>query len=226
MRGNWCRIAVIAAGMLSFSGCQGETADSAGSEPAAGETEGMLEEFFLAAEGGEDVPVIEAEYAEETEYPALAEFLISYYGIPEEYQGETRYYYNHIDLNDDGTDELFAFVVGEYTGVSFGDPALILNEEADGSFTVLEDFEGIHTPVLISDNTKNGWHDIIYKEYGRGAEDGYRICHYDAQGGYQTEINELVEEMPSVGGTQILSNNLIDDMDKGNYLTLAPRKEE
>lgn len=225
MKGNWCRIAVMAAGMLLVAGCRA-TDGKTQQEPAAQEAEGELEEFFLSAEDAGDVPIVVSEYAEETEYPALASFLISYYQIPDEYQSETRYYYNYIDLNDDGTEELFAFVVGEYTEVSFGDPALILTEEADGSFTVLETFEGVHTPILISENTTNGWHDIIYNEYGMGTEDGYRICHYNPEGGYQTELSEVVEESPSQGGTQILSNNLIDDMDKGNYLTLAPREEE
>lgn len=224
MKGNWCRIAVMVTGMLLLAGCQGKGKTQ--QEPATQETEGGLEEFFLSDEDAGDVPIVVSEYAEEAEYPALASFLIAYYQIPEEYQDETRYYYNHIDLNDDGTDELFAFVVGEYTEVSFGDPALILTEEDDGSFAVLEAFEGVHTPILISENITNGWHDIIYNEYGRGAEDGYRICHYNPEGGYQTELSEIVEESPAQGGTQILSNNLIDDMDKGNYLTLAPHEEE
>lgn len=226
MRRNWCRMAIMAAGMLLLAGCQGKDSDSGSQQDASAQQAEEQQEFFLSAEDAGDVPIVVSEYAEETEYPALASFLISYYQIPEEYQSETRYYYNHIDLNDDGTDELFAFVVGEYTEVSFGDPALILTEEADGSFTVIEAFEGVHTPILISDNTTNGWHDIIYNEYGRGTEDGYRICHYNPEGGYQTELSELTDEYPSQGGTQILSNNLIDDMDKGNYLTLAPRPEK
>lgn len=88
--------------------------------------------------------------------PALAEFLISYYQVPDEEQSKTRYYYNHIDLNEDGTDEIFVVVVGEYTKVSFGDPALILSEQADGTFQVIESFEGIHTPVTVSERMTNG----------------------------------------------------------------------
>ena len=140
-------------------------------------------------------------------------------------QSKTRYYYNHIDLNEDGTDEIFVVVVGEYTKVSFGDPALILSEQADGTFQVIESFEGIHTPVTVSERMTNGWHDIIYQEYGRGAEDGYRICHYNPNGGYQTDLSEVVDEVEPQDGTQIISNNFIDDMDKGNYMTLAPAED-
>ena len=56
-----------------------------------------------------------SQYAEKTPDPALAEFLISYYQIPDEEQSKARYYYNHIDLNEDGTVEIFVVVVGEYT---------------------------------------------------------------------------------------------------------------
>ena len=222
MRGNRCRLALVMVTAALLAGCQGnKTADAQEREETSEQKESFLAGFETAAEYS-----VETVYAEKEEYPELAAFLISYYQIPQEYLSETRYYYNYIDLDDDGTDEIFAFVVGEYTEVPFGDPALILQKDEAGGFTVLEAFEGVHTPITISKNTTNGWHDIIYNEYGRGAEDGYRICHYNPDGGYQTEINELLENMPMQDGTQILSNNLIDDMDKGNYLTLAPCLEE
>lgn len=85
---------------------------------------------------------------------------------------------------------------------------------------VLDAFAQIRTPVTISDNMTNGWHDIIFDVYGKGVEDGYLICHYNPEGGYQTEDNAFMTELEPVSGTQILSNNLIDDMDKGNYFTL------
>lgn len=220
MRGNGCRLALVMLTAALLAGCQGNKAADE-QEPASEQEESFLSGYEAAVEFS-----VETVYAEKAGYPELAAFLISYYQIPQEYQSEIRYYYNYIDLDDDGADEIFAFVVGEYTEVPFGDPALILKADDAGAFMVLESFEGVHTPIIISKNTTNGWHDIIYNEYGRGAEDGYRICHYNPDGGYQTEINELLEDMPMQDGTQILSNNLIDDMDKGNYLTLAPRAEE
>lgn len=117
-----------------------------------------------------------------------------------------------------------ATVVSQYAEKT-PDPALILSEQADGTFQVIESFEGIHTPVTVSERMTNGWHDIIYQEYGRGAEDGYRICHYNPNGGYQTDLSEVVDEVEPQDGTQIISNNFIDDMDKGNYMTLAPAED-
>lgn len=200
MKRNICKLLGLLMAVM-LSGCSGE---------------------FMGMEDDNNAPTIIEVYAEETEYPELAEFLAGYYQIPEKYQCETRYYYNYVDLNDDGTEEIFAVVIGEYTEVSFGDPAVILSREGE-VFSVIEAFEGIHTPVTISDNLTNGWHDIMYQEYGPGAEYGFRICRYNPDGrSYQTDLSELLEEMESVDGVQILSNNLIDDMDQGRYLTLAP----
>ena len=228
MRGHWYKTTVMLTMVLMLAGCGGDGAEAEQTvqteqvEQTEQTLEQVLEEHFLAAE---DVATVVSQYAEETPDPALAEFLISYYQVPDEEQSKTRYYYNHIDLNEDGTDEIFVVVVGEYTKVSFGDPALILSEQADGTFQVIESFEGIHTPVTVSERMTNGWHDIIYQEYGRGAEDGYRICHYNPNGGYQTDLSEVVDEVEPQDGTQIISNNFIDDMDKGNYMTLAPAED-
>lgn len=221
MKRNCYRTLGALAAVLLLAGC--------GESPAEAEVEqgveGELEEFFLSAEEAGDTLIMAEEFGEEEAYPGLAEFLAAYYQIPEEEQAETRYYYNYVDLNDDGIEEIFAVVIGEYTEQPFGDPAVILTVEGE-EFSVLESFEGIHTPVTISDQTTNGWHDIIYMEYGGGTEEGYRICRYNPEGGYQTTLGEVVDELEPMGGTRILSNNLIDDMDRGRYLTLAPREEE
>ena len=37
--------------------------------------------------------------------------------------------------------------------------------------------------------------------------------------------SEVVDEVEPQDGTQIISNNFIDDMDKGNYMTLAPAED-
>lgn len=230
MRKGCYSIIGIVMTIVLFAGCGENRQQQQGQEQeiSVQETEQVQEqeqeEVYLSAEEDEAVLTIVEEYGDETPYPQLAEFLIAYYQIPEEYQSKTRYYYNYVDFNDDGVDEVFVVVVGEYTEVSFGDPALILWEEGE-TFGVVESFEGVHTPITISDQLTNGWHDIVYYEYGGGKRAGYRICRYNPQGGYQTELSEVVEDMPQMGGVQILSNNLIDDMDQGRYMTLAPAAE-
>ena len=58
-------------------------------------------------------------------------------------------------------------------------------------------------------------HLIIYQEYGRGAEDGYRICHYNPNGGYQTDLSEVVDEVEPHDGTQTVSYTHLDSVDPG-----------
>lgn len=223
MRKYWHMIWIFAAVTFFTAGCG--TKDTEEKQPDITETESGVS--FIAANDGEYVPTVIDEYAEEEVYPALAEFLGTYYQIPDEYQSKTRYYYNYVDLNDDGKNEIFAAVIGEYTQKDAGDPALLLMAEEDGTFMVLEDFPEIHTPVTISEETANGWHDLIFKVYGKGVQSGYQVYTYTSETGkYQTDEAAFFEEMPQVSGTQILANNLIDDMDKGRYLTLIPEQTE
>ena len=228
MKKNCYRIGCAMVAVLLLGGCGKEKAENSGEQKIREEEEEMtteLEEVYLSAEEDEYVPTVIEVFSEDAPYRELADFLTDYYQIPEEYLGETRYYYNYIDLNDDGLMEIFSIVIGEYTESSSGDPAVILSVSETGEFVAAEAFASIRTPITISEQTTNGWHDIIYYTYGGDEEDGYRICHYNPEGGYQTELNEIVDELEPVGGTQILSNNLIDDMDQGRYLTLAPQLE-
>lgn len=108
-----------------------------------------------------------------------------------------------------------------------GFPAVILKGDGESGFEVFESFAQISTPVFISYDTTNGLRDIILDTNGRDVDwDGYEICHYQPEGGYQTEANEKAEELQVASCTQILSDNLIDDMDQGNYLTLEGGQAE
>lgn len=228
MKKNCYRIMCMIIAALLLGGCGTDKTENDGEQKSYKEQDEPtteLEEVYLSAEEDEYVPTITEVFSEATPYQELADFLTQYYEIPEEYRSETRYYYNYIDLNDDGLMEIFAAVIGEYTESSSGDPAVILSVGETGEFVVIEAFSSIRTPITISEQTANGWHDIIYYAYGGEEKDGYRICHYNPTGGYQTEISEIVDALEPVGGTQILSNNLIDDMDQGRYLTLAPKTE-
>lgn len=221
MRKKWSVLLGIIIVAFMFAGCGTDKAEQGnGTETERGRNWGF-------GEAGEEEPVVESKYAEEKEYPQLAEFLAFYYKIPKEQWQETRYYYNFMDLNGDGRDEIFAVVISDELEISDGDPILLLLDENNGEFSVIEDFGTVHTPILVRETKTNGWHDIELRIYGRGLEDGYLICHYNPEGGYQTEDNEFLEEIENpVSGVQILSNNLIDDMDNGRYLTIGPQMEE
>lgn len=187
--------------------------------------ENKKEAEYIASGQDKEIATVEAHYSEIIEYPALAEFLAEYYQIPEEELEDTRYYYNYCDVNDDGADEIFAVVIGEYTKQDAGNPALILSVPEDGKFSVLASFAAIQTPVLISEGKTNGWNDLLFRTQGRGVRTGFQLWRYTEADGYQTGDSGFYEEQPLLSGTQILSNNLIDDMDRGRYLTLAPEAE-
>ena len=225
MRKKVCSILCLLAAVMLLGGCGKKENEEVKQQDAVNieETEMILEEVYVPSEEDSYVPMIIETFSEDTPYQQLADFLIDYYQIPQEYQAETRYYYNYIDLNSDGMMEIFAIVIGEYTEQDAGDPAVILSVGQTGEFEVTESFASVRTPLTVCDQETNGWRDIVYYTYGGDEEDGYRICRYDPEGGYQTELSEIVDEVEPVSGEQILSNNLIDDMDQGRYLTLAPQ---
>ena len=207
------------AALLLLGGC-GFISNNSAEEPKGAEDIINVTEFMEDAFAPSP---IRAAYAEEKPYRQLADFLTDYYDIPEEDLADTAYYYQYYDFDGDGTDELLAVLVSEEMRESAGDPALLLEENKnEHTFTMIESFERVHTPIIVGDNITNGWHDIIFNQYGRGVESGYLYCSYEEGSGYWNDSNELLDEVPEeFTGTALLSDNMIDDKDKGTYLTLA-----
>lgn len=216
---KWGLVAFLSAAMVCCNGCVSDSSQTDMTSEVADTEETLME--MLAEEVEEQTPKLNKIYAEQTHHQNLAYFLTEFYGIPEEYQTESRYYYNYVDLNQDGKSEILAMVVGEYTSESGGETILLL-EENENIFQVMQVFSMVRTPVIVSDESTDGWRDLIFFMYGGGVEPGYRICQYHENTGYNMETTIFLEELDeSVCGTQVLSNNLIDDMDKGNFLPLV-----
>lgn len=180
----------------------------------------LLAVLWLCGCGKKEETDTETVYADREKNQELADFLIAYYQIPEEFCAEARYYYDMVDLNEDGTEEILAVVVGEYTECDGGDPAVILEQNEQG-YQVLESFAYVRTPVYVSDTMTDGWHDLIFPAYGGEEGTGFRVFHYQDGIGYQNENMEFMEDMDeNFCGKKMIADNFIDDMDKGNYLTL------
>ena len=193
--------------LAGMAGCgQKNTANT--TEQTDTQTEKTLEEHFFSAEQDEQNYNVMEEYSEDEEYPELAAFL------------------NYTDLNEDGTDEIVAVTIGDTTSDNRGDAALILRPGENGQFEVLGAFSQIHTPVMISEDMENDWHTIIFPIYGGGQESGFISAVYREETGYELDEESFVREEPKVSGDRILSDNLINDMDTDNYLTIAPRDTE
>ncbi len=185
--------------------------------------EGLALQFLTQEDS--DAAILEMQYADREPYPALAEFLTDYFDVPQELLGETRYYYCRTDLDEDGTLEIAAVVLNEELEDSSGHPLLLLREDGE-TFTVLDELDHIHTPVVIDDECTDGWHNVIPTVHGGGMSPGYLIYRYDGTHYSTDEEADFVEQLNGKSGVQILSDNFIDDLDRGDYLTLLQEDTE
>jgi hypothetical protein len=168
----------------------------------------------------EDVPIIqlpdgiEGMKAETEAYPDLESLIIQYYDIPDDFLDQTSYYYNYVDLNDDGSNEIFVVVSGPYTSGTGGNSALWVVENG-GQLHVNQDFTLVNTPVIISDKITNGVHELVIPYYGGGAESQYKIL--TCSDGFYSAINDSqsVETLEGITGKSIIANDLIKEIENG-----------
>ena len=126
-----------------------------------------------------------------------------------------------MDLDSDGENEIFAVVVGSYTSGSGGSSALWCAEQ-DGELVVKQAFTLVNMPVIVVDNEDGGAKDLILERSGGGAETEY-VTLTCADGVY-TNVSDAEtvssSDLQNVQGVAILCNDLAEDMQTGNYLTL------
>lgn len=143
--------------------------------------------------------------------------------IPEEYLADTKYYYNNIDLNGDGNDEIFAVAIGMYTSGTGGDSAIIVSQEK-GKLEVIQTLSLVHEPIIISENMTNGYKDIIVPNYGGGAdpEEPYKVLQ-NTDGKY-SDINDSagIDDISNTSGTAIIANDIVKDIQESKVLSLEP----
>ena len=208
-----------------LAGCGAE------STPAATETQAPVE-TKAAAEAQVELPTVpentlwvpegaQLRMAQTEHCPELAAVIAETYGIPQEEWSGTRYYYDYVDLNDDGVDEIFAVVIGMYTSGSGGDSALIVHPAA--GMTVSQQFTLVRTPILVSDQLTDGVHDLIFLRSGGGSEPAFvRLTCTDGIYGNPADA-EVLPNLDGVSGTAILCNDVFADLNSGSALTLAGR---
>ena len=151
--------------------------------------------------------------------PELAQVIADVYNIPQEDWKNTHYYYQYVDLNEDGHQEILAVVMGMYTSGSGGDSALLVLPYA--GMTVSQTFTLVRTPILISDEMTGGAHDLIFMRSGGGGNtELVRLTCVD--GIYSMVSNgEVLPAGSKLQGELILGNDFHTDMQTGNMLTLA-----
>ena len=141
------------------------------------------------------------------------------YDLDDKGAKETRYYYNCIDLNGDGVNEIFVEVVGPFTSGTGGD-SVVIYKDNNGTLEEISDFTLIRNPIIISDEKSNGWNDIIVEYSGGGAPKKYAILKYDGNKYSKVNESETIDSIKDVSGVAIISNDMEKDMkaSEGLYL--------
>lgn len=157
--------------------------------------------------------------AEEKAYPELEKLIIEHFEIPENYLDKTLYYYNYVDLNDDGNNEIFVVVIGPYTSGTGGSSALIVNLLGEQLY-VNQGFTLMRTPIIISDTKTNGAKEIIVENSGGVEKTNYLAL--TCKDGYYTNVPEgrAVESLEGITGVAIMTNDIAKEMQEGKVLTL------
>lgn len=222
-----CMMLLLCLSLLALAaGCG--TAQTPPAAPAEEGPSAQTPEAPPAPSGEEDcaarLPAGVTPQPSETEpLPALAQAIIKQYEIPEEEWGNTRYYYNYVDLNGDGTDEIFAVVIGAYTSGTGGDSALWVIPTAD--MAIQQAFTLVRTPIIVTAEATNGQEfgakGLVMERAGGGAKAEYVML--TCADGQYTTVNDAqpVEDYEALTGTAIICNDLAADWESGNYLTLA-----
>lgn len=207
-------------GDQSYSDNPGSTNPAVTETPAA-DNEGV---------SNNDAPVISEEpvntevtfYGSElTENPELEKAIIKEIDFPGKEDAEaTRYYYNYVDLNDDGNHEVFVQLVGPYTSDSSGDTGLLFTL-SDGGYQLLQKFTSVTNPILISNQTTNGWHDLVMNIIGTGTKPGRIILQYDGKAYPDPSDAPTMKDDVQVGGAAIISDDIASDLENGRGLYLS-----
>ena len=140
--------------------------------------------------------------------------------ITDDIKKDTKYYYNYVDLNNDGSAELIAYVIGPST-TGTGGSSVLIAEKQNNSWNVKQTLNLINQPIIISDNLENGMKEIIVSNYD--SEDGkepYIKLKYTADGYQSVNEGEFISNLDDIKGVQIISDDLAEDLQSENYLTL------
>lgn len=124
------------------------------------------------------------------------------------YDKNIRYYYNRVDLNDDGIPEVFAFLVGSFICGTGGCSAVIFKLE-NGEYKLLSRFSLVRNPVIISNTKTNGYRDIIMNGYGGGIQSFFALIKYDGTT-YPSNpsVQPKVEPGTKVDGIAIVADDI------------------
>jgi hypothetical protein len=130
--------------------------------------------------------------------------------------GKGRYVYGRVDLNGDGRDEVFVYLLGSiFCGT--GGCNLQLFTKGPNGYVLVNDFPISRLPVIVSASRTEGWNDLWRLESGGGVKASYVRHGFD---GKQYTERERVPADKVPQGKSYLAGDLT--FDKG--VPLEPRK--
>lgn len=151
--------------------------------------------------------------AETKPFKELRDLIIEDMEVPEDYYETTHYFYNYVDLNDDGKNEIFVLVAGPYTSGTGGSSALLVSENG-GKLHVMQEFTLVNEPIIISDKLDNNYHDIIIPYFGNNKSQ-YSILKY-ADGAYKNVPDgEMIDTLDGIKGKAIIANDRLNEVQEG-----------
>jgi len=118
--------------------------------------------------------------------------------------GKARYVYGRVDLDADGVEEVFAYLLGSIFCGTGGCNLLLFDDRTTG-FTHLQTFPISRLPVLVSERSSDGWRDLYRRESGGGAPASFVRHVFD--GTRYVEAERLPAE-PEPEGTPVLTGEL------------------
>ncbi len=141
-------------------------------------------------------------------HPALQQLIIDHYKIPKEYHKSTRYYYNYVDLNDDGVNEIFVIVVGPYTSGTSKNKALWVFEKEE-RLDIRQDFTSVTPPIIISDTVTKGVRELVFPYYDEGTKPKYSVV-FCNNGHFPLLSNgKMVDTLDGITGDAILADSIV-----------------
>ena len=118
--------------------------------------------------------------------------------------GPGRYVYGRVDLDGDGRDEVFVYLLGSFFCGTGGCNLLLLKSPEEG-YSLVNNFPISRLPVMVSGERTAGWSVIYRRESGGGAPPS--IVKHTFDGTRYVERERLpAESVPQ--GTEVLTGNL------------------
>ena len=196
-------------------------AGNVGTESVMENTETGTENDFNQLQLGNALELPEGFEGAEGETDAhgdLEKLIAKHLNIGEENYKSIRYYYNYVDLNDDGRNEILALVLGQEVAGIDGNLLLWLDEPEDEKITshsIRQVFRQVGAPIYISNHMTEGYRDLIITEhedvYGEnGPSDGEEV-NADNAGrtidGEETSMEKTagLDETTGTNGAQLLT---------------------